>query len=167
MKTMKVETPISKDDASQVKFEEIPLPPQEMWAELDNSGAAQEATKRPDAVSAPDFSKPMERLAFVGDATERSIPLKFPFDWNGERISTIVMRRLTVLEVGNLLERLPQNFDNYDIYAGMAGLPASVLRGLIDDDGEEVTQVGYDFLPQLFRKQAPASEPLADVSAST
>jgi hypothetical protein len=117
----------------------------EMMAELDNS-------PKP-APAAPARSRKFERLAFKGGQTTRTIALEFPFDHSdlGE-VTEITIRRLTVGEVGELLDsRDPEAPDYFDIYARMCGVPETVLRGLIDVDGEEVTGVCYDFLPRLFR----------------
>lgn len=70
--------------------------------------------------------------------------------------SAQTLRRLTVGEVGDLIDGLPDTYDNYDIYAFMCGQPAAVLRGLVDVDGEKVAGVGYDFLPRLFRGETAA-----------
>jgi len=144
-RTVQVETPQGKDDQSDVKVEEIPLPPEELWKDLDNSADA-------DATAAPAMAggnRPPLPVA---------VPLEYPFERDGVLVETITLRRLTVIEVGEVLDALPENFDFYDIYAAMADQPAAVLRGLIDVDGEKVAEVGYSFLPRRFRVGAePAS----------
>lgn len=157
--TAQVSVPQSKSDPAAVKVEEIPLPPQEMWAELDNAapaargasdvpleGTARKATAKP----------PQAKLNFRPGATSKTISLQYPFEHplTGE-VEEITVRRLTVGEVGELLDRLePEAKDNFQIYSAMTGLPAEVLRGLVDVDGEEVSQVCYDFLPRIFRPRA-------------
>ena len=73
----------------------------------------------------------------------------------GKVIDTITVRRLPVGSIGDLIESLPSDrHDNFDIYAAMTGLPAPVLRGLIDVDGEQVAGACFDFLPRVFRPAA-------------
>lgn len=145
-----VETPQSKNDPTQVKVEEIPLPPESLWAELENSTAAKNEPEATETAVPVRHKFPYERLEFVKNA-EVTIPLQFPFVRGGATISALTLRRLTVGEVGDVIDTLPDTYDNYDIYAFMCGQPATVLRGLVDVDGAKVAEVGYDFLPQLFR----------------
>jgi hypothetical protein len=162
MKKVEVATPISRDDPEKVKIEEIPLPPEEMWAELDNSGKGSPPAAKPEPGAAP-ADRPVEKLEFL-DAVNLVIPLKFPFRWQGKKVDAITVRRLTVGELGDLIDSIPEpRPDNFDIYAAMTGLPAKVLRGLIDQDGEQVTEACYDFLPRLFR---PRTDP-PSASSST
>lgn len=160
IKTAAVETPQSRDDPTDIKVEEIPLPPPEMWGELENSGkpAPTEA-----AAPVPRVSRPIERLAFVAAPTV-TVPLQYPFVREGGTVDSITVRRLTVGEVGDVLDSLPPDFDNHDIYAVMTGLPAPVLRGLVDVDGDKVMAVAYDFLPLVFR---PADIPTGPTDSSS
>ncbi|GLR51283.1 hypothetical protein KYK30_20620 [Shinella yambaruensis] len=150
-----VETPLSLNDKSDVAVEEIPLPPPEMWGELENDPAA--------APAAPVPAKGVREIAvleFVDGKPCRRIPLEYPFkDAERGQVTEIVVRRLTVGEVGDLLDHRPSSPDNFDIYALMTGFPAPVLRGLIDVDGEAVADACYDFFPRVFRpaKGAPSS----------
>lgn len=144
----KVAVPQSKADRTDVKYEEIPLPPVEMWNELDNSKVKVEP-----AAAVLSETRQIERLAFRHGETKREIALQFPFDHavHGP-IDTITIRRLTVGEVGDVISNRPLNPpDLFDIYGAMCGLPAETLRGLIDVDGEKVTEICFDFLPRLFR----------------
>lgn len=162
--TALVSTPQSKNNPSDVKVEEIPLPPSEMWEELDNSGKAKgkaEAEATAAKVDTGDQSTtkpPQAKLNFRAASLKSVITLHYPFHHpsTGE-VEEVTIRRLTVGEVGDLLDQLdPKARDNFDIYAVMTGLPADVLRGLIDVDGEEVSRVCYNFLPRIFRPQANA-----------
>lgn len=152
--TARVAVPQSKSDPSDVKFEEIPLPPRDMWGDSVTaaSGASTEATS---AVVTTGPDREIEKLDFLLEESSdvlRNIPLKFPFNWQGNPVRTISVRRLTTGEVGNIIDNRPANVpDNFDIYGAMTGLPASVLRGLISDDGELVAEACYDFLPRYFR----------------
>lgn len=152
--TARVAVPQSKSDPSDVKFEEIPLPPRDMWGDSVTaaSGASTEATS---AVVTKGPDREIETLDFLLEENSdvlRNIPLKFPFNWQGNPVRTISVRRLTTGEVGNIIDKRPADVpDNFDIYGAMTGLPASVLRGLISDDGELVAEACYDFLPRYFR----------------
>lgn len=159
--SVRVETPMSKNDPTEVKVEEIPLPPPEMWEALDNSPKPKAAA--PTAAAPAPTRRKFDQLAFKGGEVTRSIPLQFSFDHPemGD-VTQITVRRLTVGEVGELIDtRDPEAPDFFDIYARMCGMPETVLRGLIDVDGEAVTGVCYDFLPRLFRPVR------ADASSST
>lgn len=166
--TAKVQVPQSKTNPADVKVEEIPLPPQELWAELDNSKSvpASVPTAEPQANKAaarPEVAK----LNFVSRDVERMIPLEFPFeDEQLGLVEHITVRRLTVGDLGGILDgRDPNAADNFDIYAAMTGIPAPILRGLIAVDGEEVSQVCYDFLPRIFRPREPAPSSTSEAGA--
>lgn len=132
----------------EVPIADIPLPPAELTEELDNSRQA-----TPDPVKRE--AKPeVEKLDFVSEAETREAvhPLEHPFNWAGETVREICIRRLTVSEVGQVVaDSGPDGIDYYDIYAAMTGLPASVLRGLMDDDGSAVTRMCQAFFPRAFR----------------
>lgn len=126
---------------------EIPLPPQEMWAALDNSG-----TEAAPAIpsTAPRPVPEVATLTFVGAAKPfREIALRFPFEWDGRRIDTIIARRLSVQQLGDFFESLPDDgaYDRMAVYGLMCGLPAAVIRALPDADGAAVTGACFDFLP--------------------
>ena len=146
-----IETPMSKDNPTDVTVEEIPMPPIEKWGELDNSGGSAAATPARTAADQPE--RPREKLNFTGATPEVRIPLEYPFTHEEfGLVETVTVRRLTVGEVGLLIDARRANApDNFDIYAAMTGLPAPVLRGLIDVDGEAVAGAAYDFLPRVFR----------------
>lgn len=157
MKRVNVDTPIAKDDPDQVQVETIPLPPEELWPELDNSGpAAPQAPATP--VRAPSPKPEIAKLDFVTAGRTVTIELEHPFHFEGDLVETITVRRLLVGEVGELVDSMPKDrVDNFEIYGAMTGLPAPVLRGLVDVDGERVVAAAYDFLPRLFRPAAAAS----------
>jgi len=151
-------TPMSKNDAADVKVEHIPLPPKEMWAELDNSVEQSAAPVERKTVSPA--ARPIERLAFA-EPPRVTVPLQYPFNHPVlGYVTTIHVHRLTVGEVGELLDARQNSPspDNFDIYAAQTGIPAPILRGLIDVDGEEVADKCYDFLPRVFRPTTPASQ---------
>lgn len=156
-----VQTPVTKDDPSDVKYEKIPLPPRELWAELDNSkpSALQEVKSTPRQETSPKSVRERETLHFVGGSWSKTMPLQFPFEHSAlGLVSEITIRRLTVGEVGEVFDiGDAEGSDNFDLYARMTGVPAPVLRGLMDIDGAEVSRICYDFLPPIF-KQPMASE---------
>jgi hypothetical protein len=149
-----------KTEPAPVAIADIPLPPEDQWDELDNEPARAPArTGGQDAAekAAPRPAADIADLEFEGSGHLRMIPLKFPFRHpeTGEWVRKIAVERLPIGEVGRLVEKFSgQTYDKFEIYSLMTGLPAPVLRGLKDVDGDEVTGVAYDFLPRVFR---PAS----------
>lgn len=151
-----VVVPQSKNDPSDVKVEEIALPPQEMWRDLDNSGAGEKATTA-GAGDAPAPAPPAEiaELDFIGDAHLRVVPLKHAFRLDGRAVTEVTIRRLKIGELGDIIaSKRAAPLSLFDVYAHMAGLPAAVLRGLVDEDGDAVTDAAYDFLPRALRTEA-------------
>jgi hypothetical protein len=148
-----IQTPMSKDDPTQTAIEEIPLPPPEFWGELDNSTAAPAATAP--AVSEAVYEQDAEELDFVGDDHHTVVTLKHPFRRAGVVVDTIIVRRLRIGEVDGVLRRVgATKVSLFDIYAQMTGVPAPVLRGLIDEDGDAVTDAAYRFLPRALKADA-------------
>lgn len=90
-------------------------------------------------------------LAFTGADREKTLPLKFPFGFEGKFHDEVRIRRLTTQEVGDLMGAGSGSLDLYKVYSVMTGLPPSVLRGLDGDDGLAVTGVCSGFLPQLLK----------------
>lgn len=154
--TALVSTPQSKNDPADVKVEEIPLPPSEMWEELDNSGKAKSKAEaeKPAAKTADQTpaDRPIAALKFL-KAMNQSVALDFPFEHPDlGAVETVTVNRLTVGQMGDILDRRdPKSPDMFDIYSIMTGLEADVLRGLEAKDGERVTGVCFDFLPPLLR----------------
>lgn len=134
-----------------VKDGEIPLPPPEMWAELDNSGAPAEKAA-PAAAAAPTQAAPtVAVLEFVGDDLPfRRITLRYPFRFNGVVHTEVVVHRMTVAQLGAFWDGLPDDgsFDRTDAYGLMCGFPGAVIRALPDPDGPTVTSACFDFLPR-------------------
>lgn len=131
---------------------EIPLPPPEMFEQLDNSGAG-ETVKTAPASSSGRQSPEVADLEFVGEALPLTeIPLHYPFRWAGETVSTITVRRLTVAQMGAFWDGLPDDgaYERSDLYGVMCGLPGKVIRALPDVDGSRVTRACFDFLPREF-----------------
>lgn len=137
------------------EVEEIPLPPRELWAELDNSGQATVEKVAPVAAPAvQQADQPKAEVAKLDFSAGRSevIGLDYPFTWEGREITEVTVRRLTVGEVNTLLDRVAtEKIRTMDIFAIMCGLPAAVLRGLDDDDGRRVMEVANRFLPRVLR----------------
>lgn len=151
--------PQSKDDRTDVKAIEIPLPPPEMWKDLDNS-APKVVNAAPPTVPTPaKADAEIAELEFLGEVHRKEIPLQHPFRLNGSEVHTITVRRLRIGDVDRFIQRAQGgSFSTFDIYASMTGLPSGVLRGLIDVDGDAVTEACFDFLPPSLK---PGPEPSA------
>lgn len=137
------------DAALAVKDGEIPLPPPELWAELDNSGAPTEAVADPEP-KPEQVKQTVAVLEFVGEERPfKSVPLRYPFRFEGVRHDAIVVRRLSVQEVGDFMDALPESgvYQRTELYGLMCGLPGAVIRALPDVDGDAVMEACMDFLP--------------------
>lgn len=145
--------PQSKDDRTDVKAIEIPLPPPEMWKDLDNSGGKAQSASPASTEAPKPVRRDIEKLTFVGNQPSKVVPLEYPFEHPLlGRVDEITVRRLSVGEVGDMLDERPDDMpDLFDIYERMTGIPAAVLRGLVDVDGEAVSGVCFNFLPRLYR----------------
>ncbi|WP_319775484.1 phage tail assembly protein [Breoghania sp.] len=128
-----------------VDVREIALPPEELTEDLDNSAENSAPSPAPREVASLEFlSDPATR--------ETTVDLDHPFRYEGREVRKIRIRKLTVAEVGRAADRnTGDGFDLYEVYAAMTGFPASVLRGLMDDDGDAVVERAYGFLPRAFR----------------
>ncbi len=129
------------DQYPQVPAHELPpVPPR---------APADEPDPPPQQASRPGKAQPVATLDFVGER-ERSVPLIWPFVWDGQRVDVITVRRLITTQVANLTAggSLP---DIFDAYAAMTGFPAEVLRGLDGEDGVAVAEAAYDFLPRTWQ----------------
>jgi hypothetical protein len=124
--------------------EQPPAPP------LDPPPAGGEA-------SAPAKAAPPEvaQLAFVGERA-KTVPLSCPFELDGQRVDQVIVRRLVTADIASLV-RDGRHADLYEIYAAMTGLSAAVLRGLDADDGQQVVEAAWDFLPQSLREAHASS----------
>lgn len=149
--TATVAVPISTTDPSAVKYEEIPLPPREMW-EDGQAAAPAEAPVQPSSADTLQHGRTIEKLDFIGP-TVTSVPLAFPFRHPAlGLVEEIRVRRLTVGEVGTIMDRRSTDApDLFDIYEVMTGVSASVLRGLEANDGDAMAGVCFDFLPRFLR----------------
>ena len=148
-----VAVPQSKSDPNAIKVEEIPLPPRELWAELDNTVPAPSATPVSDKQDVPEEQPaPFEELDFIGDGHKRIVPLAHPFRRAGGEVRSIEVRRLRIGEIDTILRNMGDRpLSLFDIYAQMCGQPIAVLRGLVDEDGDAVTAAAFDFLPRALR----------------
>ena len=133
---------------------EIPLPPPEMFEQLDNSGMGVTQKEAPASTSSPHQVAPtVAVLEFVGEKKPWvEVPLRYPFRWNGVVIETIVVHRLKVQQIIDYIDGLgdDEGFDRQDIYGLMCSLPGAVIRALPDPDGSKVVDVCHDFLPRVF-----------------
>ena len=79
----------------------------------------------------------------------KSFPLEFPFKHEGAEVREIVVRRLSVAEIGAIFRTMGEP-ELYDFYAAMAGLPKQVLKAIRD---EAVIFEGCSpFLPRIAKK---------------
>lgn len=158
--TARVAVPQSKTDPSIVTFEEIPLPPREMWDDLMNQKTEQPEApdliaSKADASPAADEVATVATLEFVNSTHQQQVLLKHPFRWKGEVVNVVTVKRLTLGQVDAFVRRAAKtSFSTFDIYAEMTGLPADVLRGLVDEDGDAVVDVAYDFLPRQLKAES-------------
>ena len=131
-----------------VPISAIPVPPEELVDDLDNSDATKAQATAPAEVAT---------LEFIGDdAPEQTFPLKYPFRWKGERIDAITVRQLRTGQMGDVYRRVAaekRGAELYDFYAEMCGLPAAVLRALPATDGEPIIAKAWDFLPLSLRPE--------------
>ena len=158
--TAEVLVPLSKDAGGPMRVEEIPLPPPELWEELDNSGGT-EASAPKSAPPVLQTNEPVREIAQLDflNPIMRLVPLDFPFRWDGQIVENIPVRRLSAGQVDQFLKDHPNGFSSFDVYAAMTGYPAAVLRGLIAEDSEKVTDAALDFLAPAIRRafDMPAS----------
>lgn len=123
--------------------EKFPVPPAEVVDQMLRQEAAT-APARPTTEPA--------KLNFVGGkAWTKTVPLDFPFEYEGRVVSEITVHRLTTAEMGDVVDRLGTAFTRWDLIAAMAGLPVEVLRGLEAGDGDAVMEAGIDFLPKALK----------------
>jgi len=136
-----------------------PLPPQGADGEPGNSIPA----KRP--------PREIAVLQFVDpDAVRKRVLLHYPFLWEGQAVDAITVRRLSVAEVGLITEEMiaSNDFDLYRYYEAMTGLPAPVLRGLIEEDGEAMLDAVTPFLPRIVQEtlvRQPENEPASPLKS--
>lgn len=162
--TAQVVVPQSKTDSKVIAYEEIPLPPRELWDEFAISGGNE--VKSPevpadevDTVSEVEEAPTVATLEFVNSTHQQQVPLKHPFRWKGEVVDVVTVKRLTLGQVDAFVRRAAKtSFSTFDIYAEMTGLPADVLRGLVDEDGDAVVDVAYDFLPRQLKAESASTE---------
>jgi hypothetical protein len=133
-----------------------PLPPADAAAPVAVAAAAE----RP---------LPFERLSFVrSKATEEVVPLDFPFEWQSRTVDSVTVRRLAAFEVAEVAES--EDFaaaGMWAIYAAQSGLPAGVIRGMMEDDCDRVVEVNRRFLPRAFREMLNRSDAAATPSSAT
>jgi len=142
MDTLKVTTANSKDDPTNVITEDIPLPPRELWADLDNSGAT---AAEP---AAPLSALPVAVATFDADVEmSRCVELAYPLTVDGVRYARAIARRLTTAQIGEFAGLLKSTSDNSDFAGFMTGIPAPVIRAMEAGDGLAVIAMALDFLP--------------------
>jgi hypothetical protein len=112
---------------------------------------------------------PFERLSFVaGKSVEEVVPLDFPFKWQGRTVASVTVRRLAAFEVAQVAES--EEFASagmWAIYGTQSGLPAGVIRGMMEDDCDRVVEVNRRFLPRAFRETLNRLDAAASPSSAT
>ncbi|GJD93348.1 hypothetical protein [Methylobacterium iners] len=136
---------------------ELPPPPPE-----GALGEAASATLPTAAEPPPPAEVAILRFLDPGSIS-KEVPIRYAFEWEGREVRSIQVRRLAVAEVGAVIAAMPEGMP-YDLYlflAAMTGLPAPVLRGLIDDDGAELLAAARPFLPRIVEEMfySPSSAP--------
>lgn len=136
-----------------------PLPP--VGLEGEPAAPAPRPPRKPVEVATLTFLDP--------DAISTNVPLRYPFAWDGAEIRSVTVRRLSAAEVGMISGDLGEGdtIELYAFYAAMTGLPAEVLRGMIDDDNIAVTEVALPFLPGLAKGLFFPTFAPGDASASS
>ncbi len=121
--------------------EPLPLPPIDPPGGAAAQAAPAEPARKPLEVAVLRFLDP--------GAMQTEIPLAFPFEWDGREVRSITVRRLATAEVGAVMDAIPvgEEYDVHTFIAAMSGLPAPVLRALIEDDAEEVIAKARPLLP--------------------
>ena len=141
---------VLSDEERTVDISQIPLPPQELIDELDNSGlvdGGSEGTSK----AAQASSKPVAVLDYVDGEPETTVALVFPFRLDGREVRQVQVRPLTVQETGAIVQA-KSDADTFEYYAAMTGLPAPVIRALRGQDGDAVTEACYPFLPRFMKR---------------
>jgi len=123
------------------------LPSDDMIEQLDNQAPAKAPAP---AAAAKRALPPPATLAFL-PGRSIDVILECPFEWGGRVVEAVEVRRLTVAEVGEVVEQHGDTAVLYDFYAAMTGLPVAVLRGLVDDDYQAVAEAAFGFLPRDIR----------------
>lgn len=103
----------------------------------------------PEEVRAREEAKVVELDFLDPAAISKTFPLEFPFRHEGREVREIVVRRLSVAEIGAVF-RATDAPELYDFYAAMTGLPKQVLKALRDED--VIFEGCSPFLPRIARK---------------
>jgi len=106
------------------------------------------ATPRRASAKAPE----VVALDFIDPAAiQRTEPFAHPFRWEGREVRSFTARKLTLSEVARIVEGLrdDEEGDLIVFYEVMVGLPAAVIRGLIEEDGQLLVDTCYPFLPRV------------------
>lgn len=156
---------VKQKQAKELSLDEIPLPPDDEF-DTDAGGLADEldegdvstiddeiAQDKPSP--APVSKAPIAKLEFIDGVPGKNVPLRYGFNKDGEQIEKIFVRRLSIGEVGDLIDQFQgREIPKWEIYSLMTGYTVAELRGLIDTDGDDVTETAYDFLPRIFLTEA-------------
>ena len=133
------------------------FPPGSQMPELPPEGLPGEPKAEPAAVAVERPKAEVAKLRFLDpSAVMKTVPLKYPFAYEGEdgaeiEVREITVRRLSVAEVAEIFRaaRGRDDIDLFPFYAAMTGLTPQVLRAIPDDEG--VIETCVPFLPQAAR----------------
>jgi len=120
-----------------------PPPPEGMAGEPQEAAAPAKPAAMLREIAALDFLDPA--------AVRREEPFVHPFRLDGREVRGFTARKLTLGEVGRIVEamRADEDADLIVFYEVMTGLPAAVIRGLIEEDGQKLVDTCYPFLPRV------------------
>lgn len=144
-------------------IEDIPLPPEADFDDdleiYDNDEPEVQSEPEPSKNKAKPEPMPIAELDFIDGIPGKNVPLKYGFIKNDAPVQSIFVKRLSIGEVGDLIDKYQTvNVPKWELYGLMTGLSAAELRGLIDEDGDNVTEAAYDFLPRIFRPEAATKQ---------
>lgn len=152
---------VKNKQPKELTLEEIPMPPDD---EFDEGGIADELDNDENTIVDEEAAQepqttvsraPIAKLEFINGVPGKTVPLRYGFIKNGEQVEKIFVRRLSIGEVGDLIDQYAGvAVPKWELYAAMTGYTAAELRGLIDTDGDDVTGTAYDFLPRIFLTEA-------------
>jgi hypothetical protein len=120
-----------------------PPPPPGLVGEPQEAAAPAKAAAPLREVATLDFLDPA--------AVRREETFAYPFRLDGCEVRGFTARKLTLSEVGRIVEamRADEDGDLIVFYEVMTGLPAPVIRGLIEEDGQKLVDACYPFLPRV------------------
>lgn len=115
------------------------------------AGAKTDAAAEAPAAAAEAPVPPQVAVLEFRDPRSKTVPLDYPFTFEGRLFEAMPVRRLAVVEVDRLVSD-GRHDDLYEILAVMTGVAAPVLRGMDADDSDRLIKESADFLPRWARE---------------